>query len=145
MIVNGIVTSNLEGCGTIADATNTIITFDEGKRCWINKVIYKEPPATQLPSNSDPTKRPVFVAGDSDTDIAFLKDGAELKLVIDRNKLQVMCNALRNYQNKWIWEPMFIEPKAKKLTAYDCDTGKDNNGNVGITDESGALIPKQME
>lgn len=145
MIVNGFVTTNLEGCGTIADATNTMITFDTGKRCWINKAIFKEPPATQIPSNSDPTKRAVFVAGDSDTDIAFLKDGAVLKLVVNRNKLQVMCNALRNYQNKWIWEPMFIEPKAHKADAYPCSTGKDNDGNVGIRDESGALIPDQME
>jgi phosphoserine phosphatase len=144
MIVNGLVTSNLEGCGTIADATNTIITFDEGKRCWINKVIYKEAAGNQLPSNSDPTKRPAFVAGDSDTDIAFLKDGGELKLVIDRNKGQVMCNALRNYQNKWIWEPMFIGPKAPGKT-YDCPNLSDNAGVVGVRDESGALIPAQSE
>jgi phosphoserine phosphatase len=145
MIVNGLVTSNLEGCGLVADATNTMITFDEGKRCWINKVIYKEQPANQAPSNSDPSKRAVFVAGDSDTDIAFLKDGAELKLVIDRNKPQVMCNALHNYQNKWIWEPMFIAPKSKKTTPYACNTLPDNGGTIGIKDESGALIPPQSE
>jgi hypothetical protein len=144
MIVNGLVTTTLEGCGTIADAANTMITFDTGKRCWINKVVYKEPTATQMPSNSDPTKRPSFVAGDSDTDIAFLKDGADLKLVIDRNKAQVMCNALRNYQNKWIWEPMFISPKAPGKT-YDCPNLPDNDGVVGIKDESGAAIPAQAE
>jgi phosphoserine phosphatase len=144
MIVNGVVTANLEGCGTNADGANTMITFDTGKRCWINKVIYGEPPATQAPSNSDPTKRPAFVAGDSDTDIAFLKDGAVLKLVIDRNKSQVMCNALRNYQNKWILEQMFIAPKAK-LATYDCPNLKDNDGNIGIKDETGAAIPLQND
>jgi hypothetical protein len=139
VLVNGVVTSSLQGCGPIADGANTIITFDEGKRCWINKVIYGEPPATQLPATSDPAKRPAFVAGDSDTDIAFLKDGADLKLVIDRNKPQVMCNALRNYMNKWIWEPMFINPKAPSVT-YKCAELKDNNGQVGIVDEVGASI-----
>jgi hypothetical protein len=145
MIVSGLVTTNLEGCGTIADAANMMITFDEGKRCWINKVIYSEPPDTQLPSNSDPTKRATFVAGDSDTDIAFLKDGAALRLVINRNKLQVMCNALRNNDGKWIWEPMFINPKARKTTPYPCSTGVDNGGTVGIVDGSGSLIPDQSE
>ncbi len=140
MIVNGLVTANIEGCGPIADAANTMITFDTGKRCWVNKVVYHEPVATQLPSNSDPTKRAVFAAGDSDTDIAFLKDGADLKLVLDRNKPQVMCNALHNYMNKWMWEPMFINPKPPLAGGYRCATLKDNNGVVGITDETGALI-----
>ena len=71
-------TPNLQGCGTIADGANTMITFDEGKRCWINKVIFKQAAASQAVTNPDPAKRQVFAAGDSDTDIAFLKDATEL-------------------------------------------------------------------
>jgi phosphoserine phosphatase len=145
VLVNGKVTSSIEGCGTIADGTNTMITFDTGKRCWINRVIFREASGSQMATNPDVTKRPVFVAGDSDTDIAMLKDATDLKLVINRNKMQTMCNALGNYQNKWIWEPMFINPKAKKATPYDCDTAKDNDGVNVIVNEAGQPFPKLSE
>src|SRR5687768_17795066 len=42
---------------------------------------------------NDAQHRPVMVAGDSDTDIAMMKDATALKLVINRNKVQLMCNA----------------------------------------------------
>jgi hypothetical protein len=142
MLQNGLVTTNLEGCGTIADAQNTMITFDIGKRCWINKVVYKEPVATQIPSNSNPQRRAVFVAGDSDTDVAFLKDGAVVKLVIDRHKMQIMCNALANYGNKWLIQDMFIAPKSPMAGNYACSAAKDHDGNP-IVDEVGALIGDQ--
>jgi hypothetical protein len=145
VVTNGVITTGLQGCGTVADGANTMITFDEGKRCWINKVIFKEPAATQAPTNSDVTKRTVFAAGDSDTDISFLKDATDLKLVINRNKGQVMCNALNNFQNKWIWEPMFIAPKAPKTTPYDCPNIKKNDGTIGVVDEAGAAITPKSE
>lgn len=56
-----------------------------------------------------------------------------------------MCNALNNYQGKWIWEPMFIAPKAPKTSAYDCPNAKNNDGTVGLFDESGAAIAAQTE
>ena len=145
VVTGGVVTSNLQGCGTIADGDNTMITFDTGKRCWINKVVFKVPAATQAITNPDATKRQVFAAGDSDTDIAFLKDATDLKLVINRNKGQVMCNALNNYQGKWMVEPMFIKPKSKKLTPYDCPTIKDSNGAPGVKDEAGNAITAKSE
>ena len=89
--------------------------------------------------------RPVFVAGDSDTDIAMLKDATDLKLVLNRNKMQIMCNALNNYQNKWIWEPMFISPKAPKTTPYDCPNIKKNDGTIGVFDEAGVAITPKTE
>lgn len=144
LLNNGKQTRDMQGCGTIADATNTIITFDEGKRCFINKTIFHEPTMSQMPTNPVLGKRPTFVAGDSDTDIAMLKDATELKLVINRNKLQTMCNALSNYQGKWIFNPMFIAPKAKKMTAYACSTAKDASGNL-LVDENGKPMVDQME
>lgn len=70
--------------------------------------------ASQAAQSPDVTKRPVFVAGDSDTDIVMLKDAMDLELVINRNEAQTMCNALANHGGPWIWEPMFIARKAKK-------------------------------
>ncbi|HEX7602701.1 MAG TPA: hypothetical protein VF316_13885, partial [Polyangiaceae bacterium] len=141
---NGKQTRDMQGCGTIADGANTIITFDEGKRCFINKTIFHELPASQMPTNPVLAKRPTFVAGDSDTDIAMLKDATELKLVINRNKIQTMCNALSNYKGKWIFNPMFIAPKAKKATAYTCSTTKDAAGNA-LVDEAGQTMTDQTE
>jgi phosphoserine phosphatase len=145
VVTNGVITPDLQGCGTVADGANTMITFDEGKRCWINKVIFKQLAASQAATNPDLAKRQVFAAGDSDTDIAFLKDATDVKLVINRNKGQIMCNALNNYMNRWIIEPMFISPKAPKLTPYDCPNIKDNNGVPGVKDEAGNAIPQKSE
>jgi hypothetical protein len=97
-----------------------------------------------MPTNPVLAKRPTFVAGDSDTDIAMLKDATELKLVINRNKIQTMCNALSNYQGKWIYNPMFIAPKAKKATAYACSTAKDAAGNA-LVNEAGQAMTDQTE
>lgn len=91
--------------------------------------------------NADPKKRPVFVAGDSDTDIAMLKDATSLKLVIERNKLQVMCHALANYQSKWLHQPMFLEPKTPPAS-YACSTGTGCDGSA-IEDEGGNPIADQ--
>ncbi|MBE7479046.1 MAG: haloacid dehalogenase-like hydrolase [Polyangiaceae bacterium] len=140
----GLITYGFEGCGTLANGQTSLITYYAGKRCWINKVIFGEPAASQLAPNPDPSKRPVFVAGDSDTDLAMLKDATVLKLVIERHKLEVSCNAWANYQNKWLHQPMFIEPKsAPAAGAFACPTGVDPDG-APIKDESGAQFPKAL-
>jgi hypothetical protein len=84
------------------------------------------------------------VAGDSDTDIAMLKDALDLKLVLNRNKLQAMCNAYANHGGTWIMEPMFIKPRAKLQSGYDCPNGKDHNGEQ-LVDEAGQPIPFQED
>ena len=61
-------------------------------------------------NQNSPAKRPVFGAGDSDTDITFLQDASVLKLAINRNRQELMCNAYNNYQDKWMINPMFIRP-----------------------------------
>ena len=141
VLSQGVSTYDFQGCGNVADGDNTLITFDQGKRCWINKVIFGEPPASQLATNPDPKKRPVFVAGDSDTDISMLKDATVLKLAIERNKLQISCNMLANYMSKWLHEPMFIEPKTPPAS-YACSTGAECDGSP-IVDEAGNPIPDQ--
>ncbi|MCK6536176.1 MAG: haloacid dehalogenase-like hydrolase [Polyangiaceae bacterium] len=143
-LTGGKITYGFQGCGTLTDGQTALITFYNGKRCWINKVIFGEPAASQLAPNPDPSKRPVFVAGDSDTDLAMLKDATVLKLVIERNKIEVSCNAYANYQNKWLHQPMFIEPKsAPTAGAFDCPAAKDPAGNP-IVDEAGQAFPKKL-
>jgi len=143
-LTGGKITYGFQGCGTLTDGQTSLITFYNGKRCWINKVIFGEPPASQLAPNPDPSKRPVFVAGDSDTDLAMLKDATVLKLVIERNKIEVSCNAYANHQNKWLHQPMFIEPKpAPTAGAFDCPAAKDPEGNP-IVDEAGQTFPKKL-
>lgn len=143
VLVDGKLTADLEGCGTVADKVNTLITYDEGKRCFINKVIYKLPAGDQMKVAPE-AKRPVFAAGDSDTDIAFLKDATALKLAINRNKTQLMCNAYANYQDKWLAQPMFIAPRACKTTPFACSAALDAAGNP-IVDEAGTRFGDQTD
>jgi hypothetical protein len=99
-------------------------------------------------TNPDVSKRPVFGAGDSDTDISFLHDATHLRLVINRNKKEIMCNAYGNYMSKWIINPMFIQPRAQQMTPYLCSTTAclDAAGVGGpCKNEAGEIIPDQMD
>ena len=61
-------------------------------------------------------------AGDSEGDFFFLKDATEARLVINRNKTELMCHAYANSDGKWLINPMFIHPKPQKTSDYDCHT-----------------------
>ena len=58
-------------------------------------------------------------AGDSDTDLEFLKD-ARVRLVVDRQKRELMCHALNGKADGWFITPLFYAPLAPKAQAYDC-------------------------
>lgn len=45
-----------------------------------------------------------------------------LKLVINRNKKELMCNGYGNYGGKYIINPMFIDPKPQLTSGYPCST-----------------------
>ena len=127
---------------------NSMITYIDGKRCFINKVIYGDQGPSAVIENSDIKKRPVFGAGDSDTDVVFLRDATQLKLVINRNKKELMCNAYGNSGNKWIINPMFIQPRAQQATPYACSVNacKDPAGaGIPCLDEAGKPIPDQND
>jgi hypothetical protein len=146
---NGKITAGLVGCGTIADGTDTMITFDEGKRCWINKAVFNVTASAQTMKQTDLTRRAVFVAGDSDTDIAMVKDATTLKLAINRGKVQLMCNAYSAISrdgaaSKWMIQPMFIAPRAQKTTPYPCSTQLDAAG-MTIVDEAGQPMANQSD
>ena len=119
--VDGKITAGLQACGTNAEGDKNLITYRQGKRCWINQTIFgMTNPNAQMNLRS-PT---IFAAGDSDTDVYFVKDAVN-HLVINRNKPELMCNAYADQDQMWIINPMFIEPLPQKTAssgqpAYSC-------------------------
>lgn len=47
----------------------------------------------------------------SDTDASFVLDVTELRLVPNRNKLELMYLAYKEEDGKWMVNPVFIDPK----------------------------------
>lgn len=142
----GKLTYKFEGCGAIADDQQQMITYIQGKRCFINKVIYGDTTANAMRRRPD-GKRQYFAAGDSDTDIEFLRD-ATYKFVLNRNKKELMCQAYYNEGDTWRINPMFIGPKAAQATPYACATTacKDENGvSTPCRDLGGNVIPAQAD
>ena len=108
----GRLTLDFAGCGAARDKDNTIITYIEGKRCWIKKII----------------ARPVtFAAGDSVTDVSFLRDTAGLRLVIDRGYPELLCRAL-NGGASWLVTPMLIDPLPAPGPRLPCSTSACHDG-----------------
>ncbi|HVK89779.1 MAG TPA: hypothetical protein VM513_36910 [Kofleriaceae bacterium] len=136
-----------EGCGPVADGEQTMISYIEGKRCWINKVIYGDTTATAIERRPAAMRtRQVFAAGDSDTDIEFLRD-SQYKLVVNRGKAELMCFAYRNEGDTWRINPMFISPNGQK-GPYACSTTacKTSAGVGGpCRDDANAIIPDQTD
>ncbi|MFW0788106.1 haloacid dehalogenase-like hydrolase [Gordonia sp. CPCC 205333] len=118
-LTRGTYTSNIVGCGGRAD--NTVITYIDGKRCRINEQVLGiagDKAFEQAPAD----RRQVFAAGDSDTDLTFLSDATGLRLAINRNKTALMCSAYADVDNRWIVNPMFIDPKPVQDKLYACAT-----------------------
>ena len=141
----GKLTYSFEGCGPVPDGEQSMITYIEGKRCWVNKVVFGDDTEAAMQRRGDP--RQVFAAGDADTDIEFLRDSV-YKLAINRNKKELMCYAYRNEGDSWRVNPMFIEPKPKQATSYPCSTTacKAADGTPGpCLDEKGVVIPDQAD
>ncbi|KJY30807.1 lipoprotein [Streptomyces katrae] len=130
---DGKLTTHLQGCGSVADGADSMITYVDGKRCWINKEVFGVRGAA-AEKVQPAARRQVFAAGDSDTDVTFLRDATALRLVLNRNKNELMCRAYDNSDGKWIVNPMFIEPKKQKTTPYPCST-------TGYTGHDGTPAP----
>lgn len=140
VFVDGRARPVFEGCGPVPDGLDTLMTYDEGKRCWINKRVFGLPAEAQLRRAVDPASRPLFAAGDSDTDVAMLQDAVGLKLVIRRNKRRLMCNALANWNGTWLIQPMFLEPVAP-MGPVPCASHADGP----VMDEQDNPIPDQLD
>src|SRR6185503_3204830 len=141
----GRTTYHFEGCGSVADAEDSMISYVEGKRCWVNKVVYGMEGASAMEPRTE--GRQTFAAVASDTDIEFVKD-ATYRLAINRNKKELMCNAYFNEDGNWLVNPMFIYPKAQQVALYPCSTTacKDAGGaSVPCLDSKGDPIPDQAD
>lgn len=141
----GKLTYSFEGCGPVPDGNQSLISYVEGKRCWVNKIVFGDKTEMAIERRKDP--RQVFAAGDSDTDIDFLRDST-FKLAINRNKTELMCYAYLNEGNSWLVNPMFIEPRARRVAVYPCSTTacKRADGSSGpCRDENDVIIPDQAD
>lgn len=141
----GKLTYLFEGCGPVPDGNQSMIPYIEGKRCWVNKAIFGDDTAGAVDRRFDP--RQVLAAGDSDTDIEFLRD-SRYKLVLNRNKLEIMCYAYNNEDGTWLVNPMFIQPRAQRTALYPCSTTacKLADGTAApCFDDAGAAIPDQAD
>lgn len=111
------ITPYFEPCGTYKTKNQNIITYRQGKRCFLNKIIFKIKKQDLM--MNQPVNL-VFAAGDSNTDFFFVKDSSQLRLVINRNGEELMCHAYNNHDGHWLINPMFINPKPKKKENYEC-------------------------
>lgn len=108
----GQLTDGFAACGPYAENNKDIISNSVGKRCWLNKIVFKLAPDQQLTMPAAIT----FAAGDSEGDLVFLNDAQGGRLVINKNKPKVLCQALANSDKKWLINPMFIDPVLIKPT-----------------------------
>lgn len=144
---NGIQTSHLKGCGGIPDGEDSVMTYIEGKRCWANQVIFGvEGPSAfeQLPAE----RRQILAAGDSGTDVTFVGDATEARLVVNRNNAEIMCRAYDNEDGKWLITPMFIDPRPQRSEPYACATKayiNPDNSKGPVLREDGSVIPDQVD
>ncbi|MEU7064987.1 haloacid dehalogenase-like hydrolase [Streptomyces sp. NPDC046161] len=144
---DGRFTSHLRGCGSVEDGADTMTTYIDGKRCWINQEVLGVRGAA-AEKVQPAARRQVFAAGDSDTDVSFLRDATALRLVLNRNKNELMCRAYDNSDGKWIVNPMFIEPKKRKDTPYPCATTGyvDHDGTPGpVRRADTSVVPDQTD
>ncbi len=136
-------TSKLASCG----GDEAAMTYMEGKRCRVNEQVFGITGSAAF-ETAPKEKRPVFAAGDSDTDVSFMMDATELKLAINRNKTELMCQAYDNEDGTWIVNPMFILPLGQRTTPYPCSTAGETlpDGGTGpLKDVAGNLIADQQD
>ncbi|MDX1881241.1 haloacid dehalogenase-like hydrolase [Mycolicibacterium sp. 141076] len=136
-----VLTSRLVPCGG-----EPAITYIEGKRCRVNEEVFGVTGPAAFTQQPEP-KRAAFAAGDSDTDVTFLTDATALRLVLNRNKTELMCTAYDNAGGNWLVNPMFIDPK-KQAEPYACATKGyiEPTGAKGpLHRPDGSVVPDQQD
>ncbi|MFE2230665.1 HAD family hydrolase [Streptomyces kronopolitis] len=133
LVRDGRLTTGVQGCGDVKDTNGEVLTYMDGKRCWINQEIYHVKGAKAW-QQQDPAHRPAFAAGDAETDVTFVGDATSGHLAINRNKAELMCRAYDNGDHRWLVNPMFIAPKKKQADPYPC-------ASEGYTRPDGTLAP----
>lgn len=143
----GKLTGDLRGCGGKADGENSIMTYVDGKRCFINQDILGIKGERAL-RPAPRMMRPVLAGGDATTDVSMLRDATGVRVVLNRNKDELMCRAYDNEDGRWAINPMFIQPLPKKAEPYPCSTSAytDADGDPGpVLRSDNTVIPDQED
>jgi haloacid dehalogenase-like hydrolase len=144
---DGRITPHLQGCGGIPDGRDTIMTYVDGKRCWINQAVLGIQGAPALQPAPE-ARRQAVAGGDADTDVTMVRDATGVHIAINRNKPELMCRAYANQDGRWIVNPMFIEPLPRFTAGYPCSTKGmiDASGKESpVIGDDGAVIPDQAD
>ena len=147
LLRKGRLTGHLKGCGGLPDGSDAIMTYIDGKRCFINQTILglKGPRALKPMPRAF---RPVLAGGDATTDVSMLRDAVGAHVVLNRNRDELMCHAYDNADGRWAINPMFIQPLPQKQGLYPCSTTAyiDEHGNSGpVRRNDGSIIPNQAD
>ena len=144
---HGRITPHLKGCGGARDGADTVMTYIDGKRCWVNQGILGIRGAAALqPAPAD--RRQVVAGGDADTDVTMVRDATGAHVVINRNKPELMCRAFADQDGRWVVNSMFIEPLPRFADGYPCSTtgAFDRAGDpVPVIGDDGQPIPDQAD
>ncbi len=145
---DGRMTTRLRGCGGFPDGSDQVMTYIDGKRCWINQAILGIEGAAALQPAPE-ARRQVIAAGDSDTDVTMLRDATGIRITINRNRNEVMCRAYANQDGRWLVNPMFIEPLPRLAKGYPCSTtgyvNAEGEEAPVISDDGVTPIPDQQD
>jgi len=120
--------------------------FNEGKRCRINEQLFGVQGAAAF-QQSPEQRRQVFAAGDSDGDVSFVTDATALRLVLNRNQIELMCWAYANADGKWMVNPVFIDPLPMS-PPYPCATrgfDQPGGGQAPLRQADGTVLPDQQD
>ncbi len=122
------------------------IPYNEGKRCRVNEQVFGVHGAAAFEQLPEP-RRQVFGAGDSDGDATYIMDATALRLVVNRNQIELMCRAYAGLDGRWLVNPMFINPLPQS-PPYPCATqGFDEpNGDQGpLLRPDGSVVADQQD
>ncbi len=147
LLRKGRLTGHLKGCGGLPDGSDAIMTYIDGKRCFINQTILgvKGPRALRAMPRA---LRPIVAGGDATTDVTMVRDAIGAHVVLNRNRDELMCHAYDNADGRWAVNPMFINPLPQKQGLYPCSTTAyiDEHGNPGpVRRNDGSIIPDQAD
>ena len=147
LLPNGKLSGHLRGCGGLPDGSDAIMTYIDGKRCFINQTILGvtgEQALQPMPASL----RPTLAGGDATTDVSMVRDAVGVHVVLNRNKDELMCHAYDNADGRWAINPMFIQPLPQRKSLYPCSTTAyvDAHGNHGpARRDDGSIIPDQAD
>jgi phosphoglycolate phosphatase-like HAD superfamily hydrolase len=136
-----VLTSRLTSCGG-----EPSVPFNEGKRCRINEQVFGVQGTAAFDQLSE-QRRQAFGAGDSDGDVTFVSDATALRLVINRNQIELMCRAYANLDGRWLVNPMFIHALTVS-PPYPCATrgfDQPNGDQTPLLRPDGGVVPDQQD